>query len=338
MTLTRVVALALLVCAASPAFADELELVGRHALSGQVATRTFTGSIEIRDDATYAGERRFADGAVEVLAGRVAFDERALVLAPATGMRGALVGASARALRYARADEGKVVRWRHAEGDVVEVIALAGEEGGKLELIGRILRQPIFRYLFKDNRGLLDRTAGLEIHRSSQPSPNDVVRMQTRHQVKTVLSLNGDLDEDATYWEDVANDPSAPPVRRRVNLGRFVAERGLNHEIFSMSASRVPSDAELVGIFRVLLDDSKKPILMHCRGGSDRTGIISALYEIEFLGVSKADAKTKLRRHLWIAEKGTEIQGAYLDLYQPGSLRRLLAKNGVRIPARFPAP
>lgn len=343
MTRTRLASTLLLLCAASsPVFADELEVVGRHALSGRVAARTFSGSIEIRADATYSGERRFADGAVERLAGRVAFDERALVLAPSQGIRGALVGASARARRYERADEGKVVRWRHAEGDQVEVIALAGEEEGKLAMIGRILRQPIFRYLFKDNRGLVDRTPGLEVHRSSQPSPNDLVNMQTRNQVKTILSLNGDLDEEANYWfedtYDPRRDPSAPPERRRVNLKRFVAERGLNHEVFRMSASRVPSDAELVGIFRVLLDDSKKPILMHCRGGSDRTGIIAALYEIEFLGVSKADAKAKLRRHLWIAEKGTEIQGAYLDLYQPGTLRRLLAKHGVLIPARFPAP
>lgn len=338
MTLTRFAALTLLLCAASPAVADELEIVGRHQLSGQVATRTFSGSLEIRADATYTGERRFADGAVEALGGRVAFEERALVLAPSAGLRGALAGASARSRRYARADEGRVVRWRHAEGDVVEVIQLAGEAGGKLEMLGRILRRPIFRYLFKDNRGLVDRTAGLEIHRSSQPSPNDLVRAQTRDHVKTILSLNGDLDEDATYWEDVGSSSSAPPTRRRVNLGRFVAERGLNHEVFRMSASRVPSDVELVGIFRVLLDDSKRPILMHCRGGSDRTGIISALYEIEFLGSSKDAAKAKLRRHLWIAEKGTEVQGAYLDLYQPGTLRRLLSQAGVAIPARFAAP
>lgn len=339
MTLTRLAALCLLLCVAPPALADELALVGRHELSGQVAARTFTGSLEIRADATYAGERRFADGRVEPLSGRVALEERVLVLAPTSGLRGALTDASAQPRRYARADDGRVVRWRHADGDHVEVIQLAGETGGRLELLGRILRRPILRYLFRDNRGVLDATPGLEVHRSSQPSPRDLVRAQERDRVKTILSLNGDLDEEVNLWEDVVGaEPSAPPSRRRVNLGRFVAERGLNHEVFRLSASRIPTDAELVGIFRVLLDDSKKPILVHCRGGSDRTGIISALYEIEFLGVTKAAAKAKLRSHLWIAEKGTEIQGAYLDLYRPGTLRRLLAQAGVEVPARFPAP
>jgi hypothetical protein len=334
MTLTRVAALVLL-CVASPALADELALVGRHQLSGQVAAQAFTGSLEIRADATYAGERRFADGRVEPLSGRVALEERVLVLAPTSGLRGPLAGASAQPRRYARADEGRIVRWRHADGDHVEVIQLAGEAGGKLELLGRLLRRPLLRYLFRDNHGVLDATPGLEVHRSSQPSPRDLVRAQERDRVKTILSLNGDLDEEANLWEDVGG---AEPSRRRVNLGRFVAERGLNHEVFRLSASRIPTDAELVGIFRVLLDDSKKPILVHCRGGSDRTGIISALYEIEFLGVTKAAAKEKLRSHLWIAEKGTEIQGAYLDLYRPGTLRRLLAQAGVEVPARFPAP
>ena len=130
-------------------------------------------------------------------------------------------------------------------------------------------------------------------------------------------SLNGDLDKRVMHGS------------RAVNLRRFIAEQGLRHETFSLSASRAPTDDELQKIFWLLRDDSLKPILLHCRGGSDRTGVIGALYGIEFLGQSKEQAKATMREHMWAASGGTEIQGAVVDLYQPGRLRTLLNRFAV---------
>ncbi|MCO5171718.1 MAG: tyrosine-protein phosphatase [Planctomycetes bacterium] len=316
-----------------PVAADELALVGQHVLTGQVGGRIFEGWLEVRADATYAGERRFDDGALEPLAGRVAVHERALVLTPTVGLRGALMGASSASRSYVRDDDRRVVRWRFERGDEVEVIRQPSKDETRLGFVRRLLRRPVLRWVFKDNLGTVDARPGAEVLRSRQPSPADLVRLQERRGVRTIVSLNGDLDERATHWEDAG--PGQSPEGRRVVLREFIAERGLAHEVFHLSASRAPTDAELVAIFRVLLDDSKKPLLLHCRGGSDRTGIISALYEVEFLGASKEEARARMRRHLWMAADGTEVQGAYLDLYQPGTLRRLLAAAGVDLPARF---
>ncbi len=41
-----------------------------------------------------------------------------------------------------------------------------------------------------------------------------------------------------------------------------------------------------------------------------------------------------MRRYTWTAHDGTEIQGAVIDLYRPGTIRRLLQEAGVQIPAR----
>lgn len=329
-------ALLTLLCAASlsPALAGELELVGHHDLSGRIGGREFRGALEVRPDATFTGERRYADGAVEALAGRVAIDGRELVLTPSAGVAGALAGGGPVAeRRYERADDERVVRWRLRQGDDVETLRQPAKDETKLGLVRRLLKRPVLRWLFKDNLGVFDDRRGAELLRSRLPSPNDLVRLQEDRGVRTILSLNGDLDEEATYWEDVG--PDEPARGRRVNRRDFIAQRGLNHEVFRMSASRAPTDAELVGVFRVLLDDSKRPLLLHCQGGSDRTGIIAALYEIEFLGATKAEARGRMREHLWLATDGTELQGAYLDLYQPGTLRRLLADAGVSVPARY---
>jgi protein tyrosine/serine phosphatase len=141
--------------------------------------------------------------------------------------------------------------------------------------------------------------------------------------------LNGELDKDGWLRGD---DPEARP--EKVNLRDLVKEEGLAHETFRLSARSAPTDDELVAIFKVLLDDSKKPILLHCLGGSDRTGIVAALYAIEFRGASKEEAKKVMRDHMWASHGGTEIQGVYLDLYKPGRLRALLEKAGVPVPPR----
>lgn len=334
-------ALLLLLTLVPAARADELRLLGeRHALTGRAGGRPYAGWLEVRDDATFVGERRFADGAVEPLAGRAAIDEHDLLLTPERGAAGAIaaLGAGPAApRRYVRADEGKTIRWRWAAGGASqdeEALAEPGEKESRLELVGRALRRKgLLNWLLNDNLGLVD--AG--ILRGKQPSPNDVDCLRERKGVRTVLSLNGPLDKQVTFWPALEPGQEGPARGETVELGAFIAARGLAHPFVRMSASRAPSEAELVAVFRVLLDDSKKPIYLHCQGGSDRTGIIAALYQVEFLGVSKEAAKKTMRRHLWLAKDGTEVQGAYLDLYQKGTLTRLLEAHGVTIPARLRA-
>ncbi|HBP17761.1 MAG TPA: hypothetical protein DEA08_08205 [Planctomycetes bacterium] len=203
-----------------------------------------------------------------------------------------------------------------------------------------------WNWVFKRNRGQLDEAGGdldLRIYRSRQPRPKDVLRFKDKG-VKTILSLNGDQDKTMKHWVRVKN-PRWPgrgeqryvQEQREVNLRQFIADQGIEHHYLRMSSKRAPSEADIVAAFQILLDDSKKPILLHCTGGADRTGVIGALYRIEFMGWSKEDAKREMRRFMWGATRGTEIQGAYIDLYQPGTVRRILRQAGVPIPARYAA-
>lgn len=302
--------------------AGEVAIVGTHALSGTSGGRAFTGALEILPDATYRGERRFEDGAREAIAGRARIEEKELVLVPASSIVGALGSAESAARRFTRADTDSEVRWRFESSALVEVLARTQARESRLEMFARVARRGGVVAVLTHNRGIVDPAPGLEIRRSACPSPEEVVELQ-RSGVKTILSLNGPLDEEVRSAE-----------HGRVNLGAFVRER-LRHEFVSMGAKEAPTDEELVQVFKVLLDDSKKPILLHCRQGADRTGIIAALYQVELLGWSKERAKSEMRRHGWAAHGGTEIQGGYLDLYQPGRLRVLLEEAGVAIPARY---
>ncbi|MCA8925152.1 MAG: tyrosine-protein phosphatase [Planctomycetes bacterium] len=317
-------ALALSALLLTPLGARELELIGVHALRGLRDGQAYRGTLTVEPDASFTCTRTFADGREERSAGVARFDRVQLVLEEA---------GRARSFSLDSAYEPQRWTWQGG-GDREQLEREVARENlprffKRLERDGKPLR-----WLLERNRAYVERGAGLWIQRSRQPRPRDVeaFRKQGGH---TILSLNGDQDEavDDLRLERALRLRS--PKGPQVNLREFIAQQGLHHVSVDMSAQRAPTDAELVTVFRTLLDDSLRPILVHCQGGSDRTGIVCALYAYEFLGVSKAEAKTTMRRHLWAAVGGTEVQGAYLDLYRKGRLRELLREAGVEIPARY---
>ena len=318
--------------ATASASAQELNLIGKHGLEGARGGVAYGGTIEVFDDATYELSRSYADGRREQQNGTVRLDGSALVLEDRAGMSGILVGngAQARPFERDRAEE-KRVRFVWSSGADRERIDL-GKGESKWKLVRRLLKKGReVRWLVRRNKGTVeDPGAGLWIQRMRQPRPKDLREFKQRGG-RTVLSLNGDQDKEGTLvrWSGII------PKRTKVNLQDYIRQQGLQHHWQKMGASKVPTDAQLIEVFRVLLDDSKRPILLHCTGGADRTGVVSALYAIEFLGASKAEAKKTMRAHMWAANDGTEIQGAYIDLYQPGTLSALLRQAGVVIPARY---
>ncbi len=57
-----------------------------------------------------------------------------------------------------------------------------------------------------------------------------------------------------------------------------------------MSATTPPTDEELDQFFSLATDRHNNPLWIHCQGGADRTGIMTALYHIEFNNWNKMEA------------------------------------------------
>lgn len=120
---------------------------------------------------------------------------------------------------------------------------------------------------------------GGEVYRSGQPSPDLLESYRDTYGIRTVINLRGASEED---W--------------------YIAERqaarqlGLFHVDFRMSADRRLSVQEAEALI-ALMKNSPKPILIHCRAGSDRTGLASALYmaAIEKAGEAIAEAHLSIR-------------------------------------------
>jgi len=116
-----------------------------------------------------------------------------------------------------------------------------------------------------------------ELYRSAQPTPRELRGYIRDYGIKTVVNLRGPNPKRGWYREEVA----------------VTEEMGATHIDFGMSARQIltPEKAEkLVAIMR----DAKKPILVHCEGGADRSGLISAIYVSEIAHKGEWAAESQL--------------------------------------------
>jgi hypothetical protein len=102
--------------------------------------------------------------------------------------------------------------------------------------------------------------------RSAQPSAGELSSLLERHDARSVLNLRGARPGAAWYDAELA----------------LSARAQVEHVDFELSASRdVPpaQAAELVALMARL----PKPLLVHCEGGADRSGLAAALYRYSIL-------------------------------------------------------
>lgn len=107
-----------------------------------------------------------------------------------------------------------------------------------------------------------------EVYRSGQPE-GEGLRSAENLGIRTVLSLR-------STNRDVALDKSGDLLLRNVPM------RSWNTH-----------DEDIIRALRII-HDAPKPILVHCRHGADRTGLIMAMYRVVFQGWTKEQAKKEM--------------------------------------------
>jgi len=118
------------------------------------------------------------------------------------------------------------------------------------------------------------KTVGAGIYRSPRPTFADLSALKAQG-VKYILNLENDSGA-------VANER------------KWAAQLGMNYISEPMSGFWSPNDSQVNRIVSVLADPTKRPILVHCLHGEDRTGLIIGLHRVFHEGVTPAKAYAEM--------------------------------------------
>jgi protein tyrosine phosphatase (PTP) superfamily phosphohydrolase (DUF442 family) len=115
------------------------------------------------------------------------------------------------------------------------------------------------------------------LYRSGQMTPDVLAQTIQDHGIKSILNLRGDSGTMDWYFSET----------------NTAWRLGVQHFDFSLSANRELKDEEMEQILTTM-NTAPKPILIHCKTGSDRTGLVGALYLYGLEGSSPERAKQEL--------------------------------------------
>lgn len=116
-----------------------------------------------------------------------------------------------------------------------------------------------------------------EAYRSGQMDAAQLSRVIQDYGIKSIINLRGTTDAPALYHGEME-------TAKRL---------GVQHYDFSLSATNEITVPQMDEIIRTL-HAAPKPVLIHCMAGSDRTGLVSALYCLTLKGETPARADREL--------------------------------------------
>lgn len=149
--------------------------------------------------------------------------------------------------------------------------------------------------------------------RSPQPDRGDLRELAATHGVKTVVNLRGESPDKDWFQEEQ----------------KGVADIGARWVQLKVDGANAPSPEVVERFMNLVEDPANWPVLVHCQGGVHRTGLVCALYRIQYQGWSPEAAVAEME-DLWFnwTLRDRERVKEYLRAYQPVDRRvprRMLA-------------
>jgi len=115
------------------------------------------------------------------------------------------------------------------------------------------------------------------LYRSAQLSKTELRSAAREYRIKSVLNLRGAHAGQPWYDDEIA----------------AAGELGLAHYDYPLSAKRFVTSQQIDQILDIVRN-APKPLLIHCRSGADRAGLVAALYRFAETGASAAEADRQL--------------------------------------------
>ena len=134
------------------------------------------------------------------------------------------------------------------------------------------------------------------VWRSPQPGEDQLARRIEQLQLRTVVCLRGGEGAKASR--------------------RATENSGAEFVNVPMSATRAPQPETLLALWQVAAT-AKRPLLLHCMAGADRTGLASAIFVLHDTGDLERARGELTIMHGHLAFTATGAMDAVLDAYAP---------------------
>jgi protein tyrosine/serine phosphatase len=119
-------------------------------------------------------------------------------------------------------------------------------------------------------------SAGI-LYRSAQLSKTETRWAVREYGIKSVLNLRGANAGSPWYDDEI----------------EAAGELGLAHFDYPLSAKRFVTSQQIAEILDIVRR-APKPLLIHCKSGADRAGLVAALYRLSETGASAEEADREL--------------------------------------------
>jgi hypothetical protein len=170
--------------------------------------------------------------------------------------------------------------------------------------VGLVLAAWLLTRLGGDN--FHETTAG-EWYRGAQMSESQLAARIRENDIRSVLRLVGTEDSNR---EDYESDVAATDAT------------GAELLVAKLPTSRLPYRSELATLFeqldRIARDASLRPVLVHCKQGSDRTGLVTVIWLHDYRGMALEQAREQLAffPYMHFAAGHADAMGEFLNRYE----------------------
>jgi len=151
----------------------------------------------------------------------------------------------------------------------------------------------IFRFKWRSLHKISEKT-----YRSNQPFPWQILADKNKRDIKTIINLRGVRNCSSFFLEKETCE------KHNLQL--------INFPVTSRAAPKI----ETILAAKKLFNEIEYPVIMHCKSGADRAGLMSALYLILHKNISVDEAKKQLSfKYLHLKHAKTGILDAFFDSY-----------------------
>lgn len=138
-----------------------------------------------------------------------------------------------------------------------------------------------------------------KLYRSAQLTGSELQGFIAKYGIKSVINLQG----------------KRPGVRWYDEETKVLSDLGVTQINLEMTVESIPKRFELLKLLEAY-KTLERPILVHCRQGSDRTGEAVAIYKMEYMNKSREEAMSSFSfRHFYV-ELFAPAKAYFVENYQ----------------------